>query len=385
MTTIKEVAQEAGVSTATVSRVLNGSNKVRQETKEKVNKAVEKLDYGNDELKSKNKETTIKDVAKLARVSEATVSRVLNNNDVVIPRTRKRVKKAIEELNYSPNMNARYLRQDKTKLVGLIIPDISNPFFGNIVKGVENIVDLYGYNVVLFDTDFEFDKTKKAVQILEDRRADGIIYMGGKFDKKRAELLEELNFPVVLISREESEVKFPTVNIDNYKAAYDMTEYLIDSSYKKIGFISGSFSDETAGVRRLRGFQQAIEDNDLKYKSEWIVEGDYTLESGYQAMKKILASNKLPEAIFAANDEMAIGAMQANKEAGLKIPNDIGIVGFDNVKLSRYVIPKLTTISQPIYHLGAVGMKMLIKLIENKPLEEENVMLDYELIVRNSS
>ncbi|AGB41744.1 transcriptional regulator [Halobacteroides halobius DSM 5150] len=385
MATIKDIAEEADVSTATVSRVLNDSNKVNPKTKEKVLAVIDKLNYYKQNETANKKKTTIKDVAQLAGVSKATVSRVINNNDVVIPETKQKVKQAIKKLNYSPNMNARYLRRDKTKLVGLFIPDISNPFFGNIVKGIENLAELYDYNVVLFNTNFDFEKEKRSLQVLKDRRADGMIYLGGTFNQQKSDLLHNCNFPIVLISREEEEIDLPTVNINNYQAAYDMTQYLIDSDYKEIAFISGSFTDETAGLKRLNAFKQSMQDNGLEYKSNWIVEGDYTLDSGYQATKEILITSRLPRAVFAANDEMAIGAMQAIKETGLQIPEDIVVVGFDNIRLSQYVTPKLTTISQPIYHLGAVGMSMLNKLIGNEPLEEKKVLLDYELIVRESS
>lgn len=391
MVTVKDVAKKAGVSTATVSRVLNNSDRLKDETRKKVLEVIDELNYQKNSSNSKkvninNNQVTLNDVAKLAGVSKSTASRVLNNNQIVSPETKRKVKKAMEALNYSPNMNARNLKSDETKLVGVIIPDISNPIFGEVVDAIENTADLYNYNVVLFNTAFDYNKMEKAFQILKSRRADGLIYITGEFNPKEKELLENFETPIVQLFRdpEENERNFPTVNIDNYKAASEMTKFLIDSGYKEIGFISGTLIDKSP-LKRLKAFKQTLKDNNLSYINDWIVEGHYTLESGYQAMTKILNNKELPRAVFVANDEMAIGAIQAIKDNNLNVPEDIAIVGFDNIRFSKYISPKLTTISQPIYQFGEKGMQMLVKLMNGESLEEENIFLDYELVIRQST
>ncbi|MGM0368789.1 MAG: LacI family DNA-binding transcriptional regulator [Bacillota bacterium] len=384
MVTIADVATEAGVSTATVSRVLNENGKVALETRQKVNQAIEKLDYNVEELDDSDNEVTIKDVAAQSGVSEATVSRVINKTVRVRDETRAKVEQAINDLNYSPNANARHLRSNKTKLIGLVIPDIWNSFFGGIVKGVEDLARENDYNVVLCNTSGSLKREKESISILKDRRADGLIYMGQTYDQNRSKMLEKCSFPIVAISREEKEVDYPTVNIDNYQAAYDLTEYLIKQNYNEIAFIAGPSADTTAGLRRTRGYKQALLDNDLDFNHQLKVEGNFTLESGYRGMEKILAVSK-PDAVFAANDEMAIGAMKLIKERGYSVPKDIAVVGFDNISLSDYVEPRLTTIEQPIYELGQVAMDTILNLIEGAELEKDNLVLDYELLIRESS
>ena len=386
MPTIADVAKEAEVSTATVSRVLNNSNKVSEQTREKVDLALEKLDYKLEEVDDQNNnEVTIKDVASEAGVSEATVSRVVNRTARVADQTKQKVKQAIEKLDYSPNANARHLRRNETKLIGLVIPDIWNPFFGGIVKGVEDLARQNDYNVVLFNTSGLFEREKKCVNILKDRRVDGMIYMGKNYDQQRSKLLASCDFPIVVISREEDRIKYPTVNIDNYQAAYDMTKHLIKSGSHKIAFIKGPKKDTTAGLKRAKGYKQALLDNSLEFRSDLLIEGDFTLESGYTGVEKIFDNGLVPDAVFAANDEMAVGAMRKIKAEGYRIPEDIAVAGFDNISLVDYVEPRLTTVAQPIYELGQAGIGALLKLIKGKKLDSNNIVLDYKILARESS
>lgn len=385
MATIKDVAEEAEVSTATVSRVLNESNNVSPKTQEKVEQVIEKLDYSPGKSDQEKTSLTIKDVAESAGVSEATVSRVLNNNQNVAPKTRQKVKATIEQLGYTPNLNARGLRSNETKLIGLIIPDIANSFFAEIMKGVENLANSHGYNVVLLETDADLKRELECVKALQDRRADGIIYMGENIGNLREAALEESEVPTVVVCREE-ENKFPTVNIDNYQAVYEMMDYLIkEANYRQIGFISGPLNDITAGKLRFEAYRQALKDNNLVFNQDWVVETNFVLEEGYQAGQEIVANSQQPEVVFAASDELAVGAMQAIKEAGFAVPDDIGLVGFDNIELSRYVFPNLTTIGQPIYELGKTAAEMIIKLSQGEELTSQDVYLDYELIIRDST
>ncbi|MBM7556290.1 LacI family DNA-binding transcriptional regulator [Halanaerobacter jeridensis] len=386
MTTIADVAERAGVSTATVSRVLNNSEKVTPQTKEKVDLAIEELGYNLKQVKQSEKnEITIRDVATEAGVSEATVSRVINNSARVTYQTKEKVTQAIDELNYSPNANARHLRRSETKLIGLVIPDIWNPFFGGIVRGVEDLARNNDYNVVLLNTSGLLARERKCINVLKDRRVDGLIYMGKTYDQQRIDLLSNCDFPIVIISREENEIDYPTVNIDNYQAAYDMTNYLIEEGYQKIAFIGGPEEDKTAGLKREKGYRQALADNELQFDFDLMVKGDFTLQSGYQGIAEILKQNIVPDAVFAANDEMAVGAMKYIREQGYSIPEDIAVAGFDNISLVDYVEPRLTTVVQPVYELGQTGIKTLLKLIKGEELEDNNIVLDYDIEVREST
>ena len=386
MATIADVAKKAGVSTATVSRVLNDSSKVANQTKEKVDLAIKELDYNFEQIKqSDNNEITIRDVAAEAEVSEATVSRVINKSARVSYQTKKKVREAIDKLDYSPNANARHLRRSETKLIGLVIPDIWNPFFGGIVKGVEDLARDNDYNVVLFNTSGLLARERKCINVLKDRRVDGMIYMGKTYDQQRIDLLANCDFPIVIISREENEIDYPTVNIDNYQAAYDMTNYLIETGYQNIAFISGPEEDTTASLKRAKGYKQALTDNGLQFNSDLLVNGDFTLKSGYQGIEEILEQTSNLDAVFAANDEMAVGAMRQIREQGHSIPDDIAVAGFDNISLVDYVEPRLTTVVQPVYELGQAGINALLKLIQGKELEDDNIVLDYDIVVREST
>ena len=386
MATIADVAKKAGVSTATVSRVLNDSSKVANQTKEKVDLAIKELDYNFEQIKqSDNNEITIRDVAAEAEVSEATVSRVINKSARVSYQTKKKVREAIDKLDYSPNANARHLRRSETKLIGLVIPDIWNPFFGGIVKGVEDLARDNDYNVVLFNTSGLLARERKCINVLKDRRVDGMIYMGKTYDQQRIDLLANCDFPIVIISREENEIDYPTVNIDNYQAAYDMTNYLIETGYQNIAFISGPEEDTTASLKRAKGYKQALTDNGLQFNSDLLVNGDFTLKSGYQGIEEILEQTSNLDAVFAANDEMAVGAMRQIREQGYSIPDDIAVAGFDNISLVDYVEPRLTTVVQPVYELGQAGINALLKLIQGKELQDDNIVLDYDIVVREST
>lgn len=386
MATIADVAEQAGVSTATVSRVLNNSNQVTNQTKEKVKQAIKKLNYKFKQVDCNQKnEVTIKDVAAEAEVSEATVSRVINNSARVSYNTKKKVKSAIDKLDYSPNANARHLRRNETKLIGLVIPDIWNPFFGGIVKGVEDLARGNDYNVVLFNTAGILARERKCINILKDRRVDGMIYMGKTYGQQRVELLANCDFPIVVISREESEIDYPTVNINNYQAAYDLTTHLIEEGYQKIAFIGGPKEDTTAGLKREKGYRQALADYEIEVDPDLMARGDFTLKSGYQGVEIILDKQQIPDAVFAANDEMAVGAMRKIKEEGYSIPGDIAVAGFDNISLVDYVEPSLTTVVQPVYELGKKGIATLLDLIRGEELADNEIVLDYEIVKREST
>jgi LacI family repressor for deo operon, udp, cdd, tsx, nupC, and nupG len=326
---------------------------------------------------------TIHDVAKLAKVSIATVSRVMSGADPVNPKTQQRVLEAMEKLNYRPNGLARNLRSQKANVIIALVPDIKNPFFSEVLRGIEDGAREAGFNVLIGSTDGDRDKTKAYMTLLDESRADGIILTTTQTDQA---FLEEFasRSPVVLACEYLPGSDIPSVSIDNESAARKITKHLLALGHTRIAHIMGP-SNVVLCQARLQGYRQALHQHGIMEDELLIQEGDYSLESGYLITRKLLSINRIPTAIFAANDEMAIGAMKAIREYGLQVPQDISVVGFDDINIASYVSPALTTIHQPRYEIGQRSVHMLIKLIRSEPLDQSQVVLEDTLVVRESS
>lgn len=327
---------------------------------------------------------TIKDIAKMAEVSVTTVSRVINNKPDVSKNTKNRVLKIIDKTGYKPNKVARGLVLSKTYTIGLVIPDISNPFFPEVSRGVENKAKSLGYSVILCDTDNDIKEEKRAIELLLSQKVDGIILSFSIDNRETLLELEKKNIPIIQIDREIIDSKFSSVTINNIKSAYKATEHLIKNGHKKLGHLNGNLATKT-GQDRLKGFKEAIRKYKIELNENWIMNGNYSRSSGYELTKKLLKKKKRPTAIFAANDYMAIGAYEAVFETDFNIPNDISIIGHDNIEISSVVKPGLTTMDQPKYDLGQKAAEILIKKIENEnDFGKENIVLETNLILRNS-
>ena len=324
----------------------------------------------------------IADVAKLANVSTATVSRVLSNTGKVKKETTEKVLEAIKQLNYQPNILARQLRTLETKTILVVVPDISNPFFSKVLRGIEEVADENGYQVLLGDTINKPEHEIAFLDILRQKKADGMILLTARSNR---EFLEQLakEYPIVLACEYIEGAEIPTVSIDNISSARKITEHLIQLNHERIATITGPLH-VVLGRDRLKGFQQAMKQNGLQIEPCLVQEGDFTLESGCNQMLKLLALENPPTAVFAANDEMAMGAIKTIKSKGLNVPNDIAVVGFDNIKFASIFEPALTTISQPTFEIGEKAIDLLISLINNTPLEKEQYILEDQLIVRDS-
>lgn len=327
--------------------------------------------------------TTIRDVAKEVNLSVTTVSRVLNNKPDVSEETKKRVEKAIKKLGYNPNRIARGLVLKKTNSIGLVIPDINNPFFPEIIKGVERTAKNLGYSLILCNTDNDKKEEEESISLLKSKQVDGIILSLSLENKEVLKELEEQKFPVVQIDRSVKESNYPAITIDNERSAYIATEYLIKNGHTKIGHITGDLDTETA-IDRLNGYKQALGDYGLAHNKEWILAGDYSAESGRKQMEEIIKLSKRPTALFFANDLMAFGAYDAIFRHGLRIPEDFSIIGHDNIEITSFIRPGLTTMDQPKYKLGEQAAMNLIKLIENKEQSVPHVVLKNAMIVRDS-
>jgi LacI family transcriptional regulator len=327
---------------------------------------------------------TIYDVAREAGVSMATVSRVVNNNPNVKPQTRKKVFEAIERLGYRPNAVARGLASKKTTTVGVVIPDISNAIFAEVARGIEDIANMYRYNIILCNADKKKDKEISVINTLLEKQVDGLLFMGGTVTQEHLDAFKTSSVPIVLCATTDNNNAMPAVDIDHEKAAFDAVDLLISNGHRKIGMISGTLQDPANGYARFQGYKKALEQANIPVRDEYIRVGNYRYESGIEAMKYFVELKDRPTAIFAATDEMAIGAIHTIQDAGLRVPEDISIISVDNSRMASMVRPLLTTVAQPMYDIGAVSMRLLTKLMNKENVEQAKFVLPHEIIVRKS-
>ncbi|BBH19609.1 catabolite control protein A [Paenibacillus baekrokdamisoli] len=327
---------------------------------------------------------TIYDVAREAGVSMATVSRVVNNNPNVKPQTRKKVFEAIERLGYRPNAVARGLASKKTTTVGVVIPDISNAIFAEVARGIEDIANMYHYNIILCNADKKKDKEIRVINTLLEKQVDGLLFMGGAVTDEHLQAFKTANVPIVLCATTDENGSIPSVDIDHESAAFDAVQTLIKQGHRSIAMIGGTLQDPANGYSRFQGYKRALETAGITYDENMVRIGNYRYESGVEAMKYFLELAEKPSAVFSATDEMAIGAIHAIQDAGLKVPEDISVISVDNSRMASMVRPQLTTVAQPMYDIGAVSMRLLTKLMKKESVENPRVVLPHEVITRQS-
>ncbi|HCM25783.1 MAG: hypothetical protein A2Z99_08940 [Treponema sp. GWB1_62_6] len=328
---------------------------------------------------------TIREVAKTAGVSIATVSRVFNHPETVASETREHIDRIIAELGFSPNGTARSLALNKTSIVALIIPDILNPVFPEIAKGVEDVVHRRGYSLLLCNTESDAVKENEYLAAFLGRRVDGIIIAEGLLDRKGEEQVLGKGIALVHIGRKRNDTWASSVYTDFELGGFMATRHLIEQGFKRIGIIAGP-EGQAEQLDKLRGYERALSEAGLPLDPDLVSPGDCEIEGGYLGAKKLLNAASPPRAIFACNDLMAIGAMDAIKTAGLRIPNDVALVGFDNIRMSALVDPKLTTISYPAHRIGTIAARLLFDMIETgtELSEREEIYIQPELKVRRS-
>ena len=329
--------------------------------------------------------TSIKDVAKMAGVSIATVSRVLNDIDVVNEDTKEKVLNAIKELGYRPNIIARSLKTQRTKTIGILIPDISSQFYPEIVRGAEDVANIYDYNVILCNSDFDVEKEKEYLRVLREKMVDGVIYMSSSLNNEILDLINELDLKTILVETKDSQGLFPSVTIDNVTATYEGTKYLIERGLKKLAFIGVDSSTINAWGERYIGFEKALKEAKVSVDKNLVHFDTLKVKSGIEGAEQFVKSKKKFEAIVCASDEIAMGAINTLRENGIKVPEDVSVIGFNNNYAASIFYPKITTISQPSYDMGSVAMRMLIKLLNKKELGERHFVLGHELIKRDST
>ena len=325
----------------------------------------------------------IYDVAHAAGVSISTVSHVLNGTRYVSPDTKSRVIAAIEQLNYHPSSLARAMVRQETRTIGLIVPDIGNPFYADLGRGVENYGYDAGYSVVLCNSDRRAEKETAYLDMLISKRVDGVIYATSDQAEERLAPLHAHHVPVVTFDRDYAGIS--AIMLDNYSGGMAATRHLVELSHRRIACITGPASPSLSSDR-VRGYRDALEAGGLPEDPALILHGDWTYASGYDATKALMDLPDRPTAIFACNDAMAIGAMGALRELGLGVPSQVSVVGYDNITASAYACPPLTTVATPIRELGEQLCQLLLDSI-NMPQQQEvrRLVMHSELIVRQST
>ncbi len=327
---------------------------------------------------------TIKDIALKASVSTATVSRYLNNPEVVSPRAGKVIQEAIEELDYTPNDIARSLITNNSYTIGLILPDINNVFYPPVLRGIEDIAGQHDYIFFLCNTDQNIRREKKYIDVLQSKRAAGMIFIGTRptdMEKNQHIFALSKKLPVLLLYEQFDDVC--CITTDDMLGSYKATNFLIDLGHREIAFVSAPPNFSTYAQKRC-GYEKAMQEAGLPVREEFIVYQDAYETGGYQAMCQLLKLKNRPTAVHAVNDQMAIGVMRAAFENGLKVPEDLSVVGFSNSSISSQIYPKLTTINQFGYDVGKMAAKKIIDMINKKSTDKTTEVIEPELVVRNS-
>lgn len=325
----------------------------------------------------------IKYIAKQAQVSIATVSRVLNNSKPVSDELRERVLAVIEREDYSPSHLARSMVYQRTGTVGLVLPDVSPLFHHQIFRNIEQSLEAAEYRLIVCHVQNKTDSELSYLDLLRHKKVDGIILMQETEHTRVREWLSTSSVPIVQCSVRIPGLDRPAVGVHEYQAAYDGTEYLISLGHRHIGFIRGH--GHAAGELRTSGYQEAIEFYGIEVRDRYLEQGEYSLEGGKQAMIRLLSLNPEISAVFAASDEMAIGAMREAQEQGLRVPEDISFLGFDGIDMGAFINPSLSTMYQSIDEIGKTSVQILLDQLENQRLLGPDIVLPHRLIVREST
>lgn len=345
---------------------------------------------------------TIKDIAKAANVSKAAVSYVINGKPGVSEETRQKILEIIRQANFRPNATARGLAGQRTEMLGLIIPDITDMFYANIVRGVENKANEFGYTLNLCTTHAEPSRERDVLDIFLSGRVDGVILMTYSLGRDYLEKLKKSAVPFVLIDSPVCDESVCSIAVDNEDAGYRATQYLLELGHKRIAFIHGS-RDSTDSEQRFNGYCRALREYGLTYREELVKSGAYQRAGGYLAAKELLSGDdgakgsgevggmttgigprSRPTAVFAANDQMALGVLAAAQELGLQVPQDLSIIGVDDIEAVSLVSPPLTTVRQPMYEVGATATEILLRLIKGEEIDRKRILMQTTLVFRES-
>jgi LacI family transcriptional regulator len=328
---------------------------------------------------------TLEDIAKISGVSRSTVSRVVNHDRRVSPTTRENVLKNIEEYNFYPNLAARGLASGRTNVLGVIIPAgvpslFTDPYFPILLQGISTACNKLDYSVMLSLSDVKYEK-RLVGRVIQNHLVDGVIVASTLIGDPIQTTLAKSDLPFVIVGRQPNLVA-NDIDIDNREAARQATDFLIEQGYTRIATITGPLN-QTAGLDRYDGYKDALLSAGFKVDAKLITEGNFTEAGGYAGMKKLLPSK--PDAVFAGSDVTAMGAIRCLNEVGLRVPDDVGLIGFDDIPRSSNITPSLTTVRQPIHGMGEAAANLLIEIIESGSKELHCITLPTELVIRNST
>jgi LacI family transcriptional regulator len=333
---------------------------------------------------------TIRDVAKRAEVSPATVSRVLNRPELVEEQTRDRVRKAMEELEFHPNAMARGLSVQRTNTIGLVVPGITDLFFNELYAGIERASVDRGMKVLVYNAEHDHHRALEAFTFLKQHQVDGIIFTSRLIGEDFDPILERINVPVVLaLTQSTSKTPLAAFKVDDVKAVFDAVAYLVSRGHQRIGLLGAALDEELTGIHRHEGFTQAVSYFGLESGEEFTEFGNYRFADGYAAMQRLLVrqDNLQLTAVVAASDEMAIGAMRCLYDRGFQVPNDISVIGFDDLRVASMVTPRLTTVAQPFGEIGAQAVQHLMQLIDRPEVQKSRqgvYYLPHQIVERES-
>lgn len=328
---------------------------------------------------------TIEEVARYAGVSVATVSRVLNNSETVRPATAERVSAAIKELNYIPNQSARNLRRSESRVILTLAPNFSNPYYSRILTGIGDLAHHCEYSVLICNTAGEAANEKRFLQMLEQHRADGAIFLGCHGNSRwLAEYADR--YPLVQCCEYVPELNAPSVSIDNYAAAVETVGYLHSLGHTRIAMLSAA-NDFISTKLRLQGYADALERAGLSYSPELVesASADYSYASGLEAAGRLLSHSPRPTAVFCVSDILALSVISRAHDMGLSVPGDLAVTGFDDVDYTTMFHPHLTTVSQPCYEMGQASLKILLSMLTGKPDDAKRNYLPHKLVLRESA
>jgi len=328
---------------------------------------------------------TIKDIARELGLSVNTVSRALNNKPDVSRQTRARVLETARRLHYVPNTIARSLVTRRSNTLGLVVTDVVNPFYSRVIRGVEETARQHGYTIILLNTNERDEDEKAAIRVLRSKRVDGMIISPVQVSRDHIAALQEDGYPFVLINRYFPDLDTDYVINDNRLGAYLATSHLIRLGHRRITHITGP--EHVSSVReRLRGYRQALEEGGVAADQQHVIHTSLSLEGGYRATQQLLDGCSLPTALFTYSDLLAVGALKAIREAGLRVPEDVALVGYDDIEFAAFLEVPLTTISQRSYEIGSCGVELLLDILANpgEQRQRRHTVLQPRLVVRKS-
>ncbi|MES1310660.1 substrate-binding domain-containing protein [Vibrio cholerae] len=327
---------------------------------------------------------TMKDIARLAGVSTSTVSHVINKSRFVSDEIAERVNNAAQQLNYAPSALARSLKMNRTKTIGMLVTTSTNPFFGEVVKGVERSCYHQGYNLILCNTEGDNQRMKASINTLLQKRVDGLLLMCSTLEGERLDVFDRYpDIPIVVMDWGPILFASDKIQDNSLQGGYMAAKHLIECGHKEIGCITGPLIRHQAQMR-YEGYKRALAEAGIAINPDWLVESDFECEGGYQAFEKLYQRGKLPSALFVSNDMMAMGVIQAASQRGLRVPDDLSLIGYDDVHIAKFMTPALTTIHQPKYRLGKAAVDTLLYRLENPDTTAQVVQLEPTLVVRSS-